>query len=44
MIRRALVLLAVVATCGLGGAAPALATGPSSISVGPVTMGNPGCC
>jgi hypothetical protein len=44
MLRRALVLVAVAATCALGTAAPALALGPSTISVGPLTMGNPGCC
>jgi hypothetical protein len=45
MIRRAFALVAVVAAFGLAGAAPAQAgVGPSSITVGPVTLGNPGCC
>jgi hypothetical protein len=44
MLRRAFAVVAVVAAFGLAGAAPAQAVGPSSITVGPVTLGNPGCC
>ena len=44
MLRRALAVVAVIAACGIAGAAPAVAVGPSSITVGPVTLGNPGCC
>jgi hypothetical protein len=44
MARRVFTALALLALCTITGAAPALAVGPSSITVGPVTMGNPGCC
>jgi hypothetical protein len=44
MLRRAAALLVVLAALGLTGAAPAQAAGPSSVTVGPVTLGNPGCC
>ena len=44
MLRRAVAVLAALAAFGLTGASPALAAGPSSITVGPVTLGNPGCC
>ena len=43
MIRRAAALVAVLAAFALAGAAPAQAEG-RSLTVGPVTMGNPGCC
>jgi hypothetical protein len=44
MFRRAFAIAAVFAACSLLSVAPALAVGPSSVSVGPVTMGAPGCC
>ncbi|MCU1589660.1 MAG: hypothetical protein JWP11_916 [Frankiales bacterium] len=44
MARRVLTALALLTVCSFTSVAPALAAGPSSITVGPVTMGNPGCC
>jgi hypothetical protein len=44
MARRVFTALALLVLCTLTGAAPALAVGPATITVGPLSMGNPGCC
>jgi hypothetical protein len=44
MARRVFTALALLAVCTVMGATPALAAGPSTITVGPLSMGNPGCC